>query len=122
VDQPVRLTARSVGVWRDVAGDEDIINVGLAEWPDFTGWKLMLMRGVGEYDDQDRALGQDTYCIVAGDQSGTVYGGITSWSATGRRLEFRLTERAARGDPSSPCSIVPNVMIWAWSVPYLRLT
>ncbi len=46
------------------------------------------------FDDQDRSLGMDTYCLVRG---GTAkhYGGIEQWSVTDNVLSIRFTTEAA---------------------------
>jgi hypothetical protein len=45
------------------------------------------------FDDEDRALGMDTYCIVRG--GATIYGGLTAYSFTPRALRISLTDDAA---------------------------
>lgn len=47
-----------------------------------------------EPDEQDFALGMDTYCLCL--SSGpTVYGGVTGWSAHHGEITLRLNEKAA---------------------------
>src|SRR5688572_30595411 len=47
-----------------------------------------------EFDDQDRALGQDTYCL-ANEAGATHYGGVKRWSLDGRALHIELERGAA---------------------------
>jgi hypothetical protein len=69
--------------------------VGIAEDIDLRGWQLIFMRA-NSFDDQDVRLGQDTYCIVSGNQEGTAYGGVVAWSANGSILDFTFTLDAAQ--------------------------
>lgn len=84
------LTARLIGVDRD----HDVLLVGLAENADLGGWQLIFQRA-DEFDDQDVALGMDTYCIVSGNQEGTIYGGVVDWEPIGNTIDFSFTPDAA---------------------------
>jgi hypothetical protein len=46
------------------------------------------------YDDRDRELGTDTYCVVV-DGGDPVYGGITRWEASAEEVRIDLDPRAA---------------------------
>lgn len=59
-----------------------------------SGDTLELQRSIHD-DDQDRALGMDTYCLVH-DGAASHYGGLKSWSVEAGTLTLRLTWRAAR--------------------------
>ena len=64
----------------------------LAEDDDGGGRRLEIQRSLAP-DEQDRALGMDTYCLL--DESGaTHYGGIGAWRLGGGRLEIELTPSA----------------------------
>ncbi len=52
--------------------EEGTLTIGFSEEPDGSGWALILMRAKS-FDEQDVALGLDTYCLT--DETGrTVYG------------------------------------------------
>jgi Immunity protein 10 len=61
-----------------VADDDDLNTfvVGLAEDADGSGWGLVFQIA-HSFDEQDRMLGEDTYCIST-TWGATVYGGLTS--------------------------------------------
>jgi hypothetical protein len=61
--------------------------VVLAEGPDGDGERLEFQKAFS-FDEQDRRLGMDTYCVCTG--KGTAYGGVTSWTLTRDSLEVRL--------------------------------
>jgi len=65
--------------------------VVLAEEPD-GGERLELQKAL-VFDEQDPRLGMNTYCLST--DTGTVYGGVVSWTLTGNSLELRLDARAA---------------------------
>jgi hypothetical protein len=88
-NEPVHLTARLC----DVALEDGIRIVALAADENYA-WQLMFQRA-DEFDEQDRDLGMDTYCIVSGWQEGTIYGGVESWSADADQIGLRLTPKAA---------------------------
>ncbi len=70
---------------------KDCFGVYLAEQADGSGGGIELQRA-HSFDEQDRRLGQDTYCIVL---DGTAhYGGIVSWGLGGGVLVLSL-DRAA---------------------------
>ena len=78
----------------DIAHEDGIRVVSLASDENYA-WQLMFQRA-DAFDDQDRALGQDTYCIVSGWQEGTIYGGIQALSVDGDRVALQLSPDAAR--------------------------
>jgi hypothetical protein len=47
-----------------------------------------------EHDEQDAALGMDTYCLVR-DSAATHYGGVVLWNLAADRLTVHLTPDAA---------------------------
>jgi hypothetical protein len=59
---------------------------------DGDGSVLELQRALS-FDEQDRKLGMDTYCICL--DGGTHYGGVVTWSVTAHRLELHFDEEAA---------------------------
>jgi hypothetical protein len=87
----MNLQARLTGI----SYDDGVLVVGIAEGPELNGWQLVFQRA-DEFDDQDRALGMDTYCIVSGWQEGTIYGGVESWAVDRSELTFRFSDDAAR--------------------------
>lgn len=72
--------------------DEDASYAALVILDEGTGDTIEFQRAI-EFDDQDRALGQDTYCIVRG--AATIYGGLESWRLIGTTLSFILTVEAS---------------------------
>jgi Immunity protein 10 len=86
------FVARAAAAWRD--DDLGFDAFAAAENEDGSGARLDLQRGF-EFDDQDRRLGLDTYCLVTED--GAVhYGGVRDWSLHGNSLEITLTRKAAQ--------------------------
>jgi hypothetical protein len=66
--------------------------VVLAENPDGDGQRLEISRSLA-HTEQDRDLGQDTYCLST--QTGaTVYGGVRSYVLDDSTLTMRLDPRA----------------------------
>lgn len=69
-----------------------VIGVLMAEGEAGEGARVELQRAA-TFDDQDRALGQDTHCL--GLHTGaSVYGGVTGWSLTPGRLTLELSKEA----------------------------
>jgi hypothetical protein len=66
--------------------------LGFAEDPDGDGVCLIVMRDLS-FDDRDRGLGRDTYCLVDADQR-TSYGGVVSWSIEGGVVVVSLDQKA----------------------------
>jgi hypothetical protein len=66
--------------------------VALAEKPDGGGERLEIQKALA-FDERDRALGMDTYCLCT--EAGTAYGGVTRWTLTADVLEVVLNEKAA---------------------------
>lgn len=74
--------------------DLDMFAVVLAEEPDGSGSRLEIQKALS-FDEQDRRLGLDTYCLCT-EEGATHYGGVTSWILTGDSLEVRLDAKAAK--------------------------
>lgn len=75
--------------------DEDlnIEYLVLAQGPEGEGARLEISRAIA-YDDQDRALGQDTYSLS--DETGaTNYGGVDRWRFNDSTLVITLEPKAA---------------------------
>jgi hypothetical protein len=102
VTEPLRLTSRQFGVARE----NDMLIVGLAadEAAD-PPWQLIFIKK-DYFDAQDVALGQDTYCIVSGNQQGTIYGGVLAWHTAGSEIGLQLLPHAA-----SALGLTPNTTI-----------
>ena len=84
-----KATAQLVSVWRD----EGLSGAALAENADSTGWNLIFQRA-HETTEEDRQLGQDTYCL--GNEAGTtVYGGVVRWTIAGSQLDIELDDRTS---------------------------
>jgi hypothetical protein len=69
--------------------ENELFMVVFAEEEGEQGERLGIQRAFA-FDDQDRSLGQDTYCLVS--REGVSYGGVTSWSLTGKVLTLALDE------------------------------
>jgi hypothetical protein len=67
--------------------------VVLAEHPDGSGLRLEIQRAL-EFDEQDRALGMDTYCLCT-DSGATHYGGIVRHELSSPWLTIVLDVSAA---------------------------
>ena len=77
--------------WRDSDLSTEV--VVLAEHLDGSGRRIELQRTCSP-DEQDRALGLHTYCLVT--ESGTThYGGIDPWAVKEGRLRLSLSTEAA---------------------------
>ena len=73
--------------------EDNTFVVALAEEPGGGGRLLMFQLGAA-FDEQDVALGQDTYCLC--DEMGTtVYGGVTSCVLAGNLLTIHLDTESA---------------------------
>lgn len=83
-----RFTARAVAA--EELPDLETFAVVLAEHEDGSGLRLELQRSLT--DDADPGL--DTYCLCTEDGA-CHYGGVASWSFTGRVLTLALDARAA---------------------------
>lgn len=71
----------------------NVYAVVVAENEDGSGACLEVQRALS-FDEQDRSLGQDTYCLHI-ETGATHYGGVTSWVVTPNRLEVLLDADAA---------------------------
>jgi immunity protein 10 of polymorphic toxin system len=85
------LTIRRVAVQE--LPDLNTMLVGLYEWPDGTGRSLALQVAV-PFDEQDEALGQDTYCVT-NEWGASAYGGIHEVQLDGDVLMIRFAPVAA---------------------------
>jgi Immunity protein 10 len=83
---PTSFDASVVAFERDAALNAQYLV--LAEHPDGSGSRLEIQRALA-VDEQDQALGQDTYCLVA-DGEITRYGGVLDWRIAGSLLELEL--------------------------------
>lgn len=73
---------------------DDAFCVVLAEDEDGDGdGSVLELQRALSFDEQDRKLGMDTYCICL--DGGTHYGGVANWSVTEHRLELHFDEAAA---------------------------
>lgn len=71
----VGFTVRYVDI--EELPDVETLAVGLTEAEDGNGPSLLFSIPTLPYDEQDRALGQDTYCVVS-ETGATVYGGLSA--------------------------------------------
>ena len=75
----IRFVARAAGV--DEEPDYEYFSAGVSENSDGTGFVLLFLCGLDEPDEQDVALGMDSYCVVTADE-GTAYGCVTEVALT----------------------------------------
>ena len=83
---------RAHGVYSGV--QEDVLLVVLAAEKEGGGANVTIQRGVS-FDEQDRALKLDTYCITTHDGA-THYGGIVAWSVESGFVTLQLSPQARR--------------------------
>lgn len=89
-----RFVATAVG-YVELTEDEDGINAAvlvLAE-KEKGGLRLELQKAL-EYDEQDVALGMDTYCLCT-ERGDCCYGGVKAWRLSADSFEIELDDRAA---------------------------
>jgi hypothetical protein len=72
---------------------EGVIGVIVAEEESGEGARVELQRATS-FDDQDRALGQDTYCLSL-HTGASVYGGVTRWLLAPGQLKLELSKEAS---------------------------
>lgn len=100
-----RFKARAVSAGEDASLNTFLIV--LAEHVDGDGARLEIHQALS-FDEQDKALGQDTYCLM--DESGaTHYGGVSCWSLREGVLEMELTELAAKTLEADPKIVIDLV-------------
>lgn len=85
-----RMAARGLGV--EEALELNALVLAFAEEASGEGWCIEVQRSI-EFDEQDRELGMDTYCLVAG--GATHYGGVKAWTVRANALCLSLDESAA---------------------------
>jgi hypothetical protein len=83
-------------VLRDAGDDDsDVYVVGVRESTALESWSLSFMECYDADDEQEIALGMDTYCLVVDPGQATHYGGVRECELTGTELRLVLTEGAA---------------------------
>lgn len=87
------LPARVVGVSR--VGDPPVLVAACAEQADGSGFGLEFQLA-SSFDDQDRRLGMDTYCVCTS-EGATHYGGVLSLAVNADLIDLRLDPAAAAG-------------------------
>ncbi len=91
--ESIAFTAKGVGA--AVLADVNTHVVVVAQDPDGDGGaKLEISRSL-THTQQDRELGQDTYCLCV-NSGPTVYGGMLAYHLEGSILSIELDERAER--------------------------
>ena len=86
------FAASAVAVERD--DDLNVEYLVLAEHHDRAGRRFEVQRPL-EADEQDKALGQDTYCLVT-ESGATHYGGVRRWRVDDAMLVAELDATAAQ--------------------------
>lgn len=88
--EKIHFLARAVGIdWLD-----DILAIVFADDPEEPSEYLELQRSFEEPDEQDQALGMDTYCLSTS-AGATTYGGITSFVIRATQCTIDLAPSAA---------------------------
>jgi hypothetical protein len=85
-------TFRATAVAAEEITEANTYVVMLAERED-DGARLEIQKAL-VFDDEDRASGEDTYCLCTEDGA-THYGGIASWSVSSNSLTLQLEPEAA---------------------------
>ncbi|MBM7845152.1 Imm10 family immunity protein [Herpetosiphon giganteus] len=89
--EKIHFLARAVGIdWID----DDILAIVFADDPEEPAEYLELQRSFAEPDEQDLALGMDTYCLSTA-AGATTYGGITSFVIRDNQCTIDLAPSAA---------------------------
>ena len=82
----------------------DVHALVIAEQPDGSGTRFEVQRS-GTFDEQDRTLGMDTYCLVM-DSGASHYGGVIGWHVDEANvLRVTLDDRAATALATSSIEI-----------------
>ncbi|WP_263172100.1 Imm10 family immunity protein [Streptomyces sp. SCSIO ZS0520] len=105
-----RFTARATAT--ESAPDGRFTQAALAEGEDGSGFLLVFLAGAEEPDDQEAALGMDTYCLVTAG-GGTAYGCVREAVLTGAVLRVALDPEALedlRADDSRIEAVVEAVI------------
>jgi Immunity protein 10 len=78
--------------------DSDIYILGVRETAEDDSWSLVFMECDDDdaEDEQEIALGMDTYCLVVDPGQATFYGGVLECELTAGQLRLLLTEEAAK--------------------------
>ena len=85
-------------------GSADVQALVIAELPDGSGDRFEVQRS-RTFDEQDRTLGMDTYCLVM-DSGATHYGGVIGWQVDEANvLRLTLDDRAATALATSSIEI-----------------
>ena len=87
----IRFVARAAGV--DEEPDYEYLSAGVSENADGTGFVLIFQCGLDEPDEQDVALGMDSYCVITADE-GTAYGCVTEVVLAGDLLRVVIRPEA----------------------------
>jgi hypothetical protein len=84
------------GVLRDAGVDAgEVYVVGVRESADPASWSLVFMEPYDAEDEDEIAMGMDTYCLVVDPGQATFYGGVIECAITDDRLYLLLSEPAA---------------------------
>jgi hypothetical protein len=75
--------------------DSDVYMIAVREADAPDSWSLLFMEPYDAEDAQEIQLGMDTYCLVAGPEQATCYGGVLECELGGGRLRLMLTAEAA---------------------------
>ena len=78
----------------DVIDDNGVRIVGITEDPDNDEARSLMFMDGPSYTNQDRRLGQDTYC-VCDEQQRIAYGAVESYHVTNTALVLNLTENGS---------------------------
>ena len=87
----IRFVARAAGV--DEEPDYEYLSAGVSENADGSGFVLIFQCGLDEPDEQDVALGMDSYCLITADE-GTDYGSVTEVVLADNVLRVVVREEA----------------------------
>lgn len=73
------------------SSEDDVLTVGFAD-DEHDPRHFLLLQAAGEYDEQDKALGLDSYDVQIGEPELAGYGGVDTVLIAPDRLVFRFSE------------------------------
>ncbi|MGH3729436.1 MAG: Imm10 family immunity protein [Micromonosporaceae bacterium] len=98
-------------VLRDAGDDDsDVYVVGVRESADSESWSLLFMEPYDMDDEQEVAMGMDTYCLVVDPGQATFYGGVIDCAISDNRLHLALSAPAAQ-ELGTPTEMTFSLML-----------
>lgn len=76
----------------NTSSEDEVLTVGFAD-DEYDPRHFLLLQAAAEYDEQDQALGLDTYDVQIGEPDLAGYGGIDTVLIAPDKLVFRFSEK-----------------------------